>query len=540
MLRRLVERVHQEVEARGQRADDLGRALTCLSLAVTVLVSTILGSYLGRQQLSNPFLHYDIAFTEAARRAAQVRFADRGSLSGARYGRGRQLWMIAVGEVLGLESQVPLQFMPIGCVLLSLAYFTVFKRFLGSDLMAAAMTLHQMVNPSQLLGLYSTFAYGLGLALYLGILLLIVRALDDKHPVEVLVLFVLAAAINLVHYAFTVWVILTAVIVNVWMWIGRRRRTEPNTRRDVQQFLPFALFVIVVFLGFNEVFYDSYLGHLGDAKALGGGWAAFFNRLPWTPIEVGEAAYEFTYRRSELVSVLSTLHLCLLLAPVVLGVFLHAVAAMRGRATYHFTTVRLVVWSLIPAGVIDTLIYALRGNIGIKYFVLVYPVATMWFLKRIGRKRLAVAGLVGLLGLSAVRLGLELAEGQLALEPLSYSQTGTATSWYHEHTADRDALVLSDLNLYGKLLVEGAAYGHQPGLLVVAPDVYDWLLGKNSAEVEDVSRSDYLFLDVGSDAPLRTPFWRSLEPLRSHRASIAENDAAVKLYDDDFVWILQP
>jgi hypothetical protein len=540
MLRRLFAQADQAAEARGQQADSLDRALTRLLLMVTVLVSTAVGAYLGRKQLSNSFLHYDIAFTETARGAEHVEFLDRGSLSGARYARGRQLWMIAVGELLGLQSQVPLQFMPIGSALLSVAYFAVFKRFLGSSVVAAAMTLHQMVNPSQLLGLYSTFAYGLGMTLYLGILLLVVRTLDDRHPVEVLLLFVLATAINLVHYALTVWVILTAVIVNVWMWLSRRRLTEPDARRDARQFLPLALFMIVVFLGFNEVVYDSYLPHLGDSDGLGGGWAIFFNRLPWVRIEVGEAVYEFSYQRSNLISVLSTLHLCLILVPVVLGVSLRGAATIRGRATCSLSTAGLAVWSLLPVGVIDTLIYALRGNIGVKYFILVYPVATIWFLKEIGGKRLAIVGLIGLLGLSTARLAVELREGHLALSPLSYSEARTVTSWYHEHTAGPDAVVLSDLNLYGKLLVEGATYDHQPGLLVITPQVYDWLLGRNSAQVQDVGRCDYLVLDVGSSAPLMTPFWRSLEPLRSHRASITENDAAVKLYDDNFVWILQP
>jgi len=532
--------VNRETTLRGQQTKTSDRALARLFLALTILVSTIVGAHLGRKQLSNPFLHYDIAFTEAARRADRVEFPDHGSLSGARYGRGRQLWMIAVGGLLGLESQIPLQFMPIGSVLLSMAYFAMFKRLLGSNVMAGAMTVHQMINPSQLLGLYSTFAYGLGMTLYLGVLLLLVRTFDKKHRVEVVLLFFIGAAINFVHYAFTVWVILTVLVLSLWIWLGRRCLQRPVICGKAQHLVPFALFMLVVFLTCNEAFYDSYLAHVMDAKTLGGGWAAFFNRLPWVRTAVGEAAYEFTYRRIELISALSSLHLLLIVTPVIIGVSIWVIACAQRRAVRCRTVAGLVLWALIPVGVIDTAIYALRGNIGVKYFVLVYPMATVWFVKHLGGRRRAFMGIILLLGLSAMRLGVELREGQLALEPLSYSETKMPTEWYHQHALVPDGAVLSDLNLYGKLLVEGAAYDHRPGLLVITPGVYDWLLGRHATDVEEVARSDYIILDVGSEAPLMTPFWRSLEPLRSHRASIAHSNATVKLYDDGAVWILRP
>lgn len=532
--------MNRETTARGQPTKIADRALTRLFLVLTILVNTIVGAYLGRNQLSNPFLHYDIAFTEAARGATRVDFPDRGSLSGARYGRGRQLWLIAVGELLGLGSQIPLQFMPIGSVLLSIAYFAMFKRLLGSSAMASAMTVHQMINPSQLLGLYSTFAYGLGMTLFLGILLLLVRTLDDKRSVEVVLLFFIGAAINFVHYAFTVWVILTVLVLTLWIWPGRRCFQGPIVCGRAHHLPLFALFMLALFMTCNDAFYDSYLAHVGDAKTLGGGWAAFFNRLPWVRTGVAEAAYEFTYRRSELISVLSTVHLLLILIPVILGVSCWVFECAQHRVVRCRRVSGLVVLALIPVGVIDTGIYALRGNIGVKYFVLVYPMATIWFVKHFGGNKLALMGIILLLGLSAMRLGVEMEEGQLALEPLSYSETKMSSEWYHQHTLFPNGAVLSDLNLYGKLLVEGAAYDHRPGLLVITPGVYDWLLGRHSTDVEDVSRSDYLILDVGSEAPLITPFWRSLEPLRSHRASIANSNATIKLYDDGAVWIMRP
>ena len=514
--------------------------MTRLFLVLTVLASTIVGAHLGGKRLSNPFLHYDIAFTEAARDSDQVRFPDHGSLSGARYGKGRQFWMIALGNLLGLESQIPLQFLPVGSMLLSMAYFAIFKRLLGSNVMASAMTLHQMINPSQLLGIYGTFAYGLGMTLYLGILLLLVRTLEKKHPAGIVVLFFIGAAINFVHYAFTVWVILTVLILDLWIRLGRRHSQEHATVREARHLLPFALFMLVVFLTCNEAFYDSYLAHVGDAKTLGGGWAVFFNRLPWIRTAAGEAAYEFAYRRSDLISVLSTLHLLLIVVPVILGVSSWVTARARGSTIHPRAIAGLLVWALIPVGVIDTAIYALRGNIGVKYSVLVYPMATVWFVKRMVGKKLALIGSILMLGLSATRLGVELREGQLALDPLSYSEAKTATEWYHQHAVVSGGPVFSDLNLYGKLLVEGVAYEHRPGLLVITPDVYDWLLGRNSPRVEDITENDYLFLDVGSDAPLETPFWRSLEPLRRYRDRITDGNATVRLYDDGDVWIMRP
>jgi hypothetical protein len=378
------------------------------------------------------------------------------------------------------------------------------------------------------------------MTLYLGILLLLMRTLDERRTGEVAQLFLFGAAINFVHYAFTVWVILTVVILDLWIRLGRRHFPEHVSGREARHLLPFALFMVVVFLTCNEAFYDSYLAHVGDAETLGGGWAAFFNRLPWTRVVVVEAGYPFTYRRCELISVLSTLHLLLIVIPVILGVSMWVIAHAQRSTIGCPTTTGLLVWALVPAGVIDTAIYGLRGNIGVKYFVLVYPVATVWFVKQMAGKKLASIGVILMLGLSAVRLGVELREGQLALDPLSYSEAKNATEWYHQHAVVPGAPVFSDLNLYGKLLVEGVAYEHRPGLLIITPEVYDWLLGRNSARVGDITENDYLILDVGSDAPLETPFWRSLEPLRRHRDRITHGNATVKLYDDGVVWIMRP
>ena len=88
-----------------------------------------------------------------------------------------------------------------------------------------------------------------------------------------------------------------------------------------------------------------------------------------------------------------------------------------------------------------------------------------------------------------MRLIVESTEGTYAEQPLSYSQTEIATTWYHQHTAAMpNTLVFSDLNLYGKLLVKGASYQDSaltpPSLTTISPSVYDWLVGKEPIATE--------------------------------------------------------
>ena len=187
-----------------------------------LLLSILVGAYLGRRQVTNPFLHYDVAFTEAARDELHVHFFEEGALTNIRLAPGRALWQITMGKLLGLDSQITLQFLPIGSAILAVTYFAFFKRLLGTNLVAALMTLHQMMNPSQLSGVYSIFAYAAGTALYLGFVLMLLRTLEKKRIADVLLLCAIAVALNATHYAYTSWVILTALIMNAALWMMRR------------------------------------------------------------------------------------------------------------------------------------------------------------------------------------------------------------------------------------------------------------------------------------------------------------------------------
>jgi hypothetical protein len=515
-----------------------------------VLVCVLVGSYLGLQQVTNPYLHISVAFSEVMRYQDQVTFFEEGAFSSQRYTPGRALWMVTVGKILGLDSQVNLQFLPIGSIILSIVYFAFFKKILGSYLLAALMTLHQMLNPSQLGGVYSVFAYGFGTALYLGFVLLFLRFQEKANIRDLLLIFAIVIATNAIHYAFTIWILITALLMTIWGWVARRWMNADRLAWTPVLTINLVLFIVVIFLTFNDVFYDSYLPYVGDVELLGGGWATFFNRLPWVGLGAGEADYEFGYQRNQLVSALSTTHLLFIILPVAAGM-LYTLITFRRKSSIerdsNFYAAQAMVWVLVLTGVIDLVIYSLRGNIGLKFFVLIFPVATIWFLNQLGGRRLALFGASILLILSLTRLAVESSQGSIGVRPISYSQTDTFTSWYFENTADPNAHIYSDLNSYGKLLVKGSSY-HLPGyylpeLRVIDPEIYDWILGKEipgENVLAQLKKSSYIILDVYSDTPLRTPFWRELQPLAWHRQSVNTNSASVKLYDDGMIWIFQP
>jgi hypothetical protein len=538
------------------RKRDLNQALSLWFALVVVLLAVLVGAFLGKRQVTNYYLHHDVAFAEAARTESQVDFYDSGALSSQRYSPGRALWQIAMGKLLGLDTQVILQFLPIGSALLAVIYFAFFKRMLGGSVVAALMTLCQMVNPAQLSGVYSIFAYALGTALYLGFVLAFLRVLERRNTAGIFLLFAVAIALNATHYAFTTWIILTAVFMNAGVWAMRRSAQGRQSSHLPEYTLAFVGFAVVIFLAFNEAFYDSYLPHAGDIETLGGGWATFFRRLPWVHaaaeqtlgIAAGAVSSPFGYERSEVLDLLSTANLLVILMPIAFGMPLRLLRIWRSRRDHRdgigFTLTEVTIWALILTGVVDLLIYSLRGNVGLKYFALVYPVATIWFLRQMGGKRLVALGVGLLLAFSLVRLRVESTVGSIGVRPLSYGQAEAAVTWYHQYWPEPGARVLSGLNLYGKLVVKGASYPypalHRPGLLIIGPEVYDWLLGRQMSLPLDVARASSILLDVGSDAPLRTAFWRELQPLSWHRAEVEQNPAAVKVYDDGLVWILKP
>ena len=300
--------------------------------------------------------------------------SQRRTFSSLNYVRGTS-WLISV-RLLGLDSYVRLQFLPLGSIVLSLLFFAFFKRLLGSAILASAMTLYMMMNPSQLGGVYSVFAYAAGTALYLGFILLFLRVQRTRRLPEILLLFAVAVAANAIHYAYTVWIILTALIMNAQIWVMRRSADGSQHARMPEYTIAFVLFVVVIFLGFSKVFYNAYLPVLGQADVLGGGWASFFHRLPLPAsgrsllssiLGIAEVSYWASYSRSALVSTLSTLNLLLILAPIGVGILLWLFRRIRHHKEDTDAAIEPVVWALLLTGVLGSAIYSIRVTSGNKY-----------------------------------------------------------------------------------------------------------------------------------------------------------------------------
>ncbi len=507
-----------------------------LFFILTLILSTCFGLYLSFEQVTDPFLYYDIAFIKSLQDASQMIVPKSGPFASLQYVPGREMLMLQFVNMMGITPET-LQFLPLGTIFISLSLYLLSLRVLKSPLMACSITLYLTLNLSHAAALYSTFAYAFGLPIFFAVLTLSPRLFNRLGARDVMLSLLLFIGAHLIHYTVASWIITFLVGSNIAIWLYQVLKpvnfSVLTTRTTPAYHLSLAFIIIYFF--FNETLYKSFLPLIG-LETLDGAVQRF---LIYLSIEQPLSRSLYLFTRPTEVSLISVLSLLIILIPILVGVLVQLWQLIRQRSLLNDVQ-RPMMWGILAMGIIDAVAYSIRGSISTKSFSMIFPIITLLYVQRSGKRTLYYGMAILLLSLSVLKAGIFLNHSYVITsdnDRLAYSNIEPSAKWLQDSTSKPQLTLLADMNLYGKYLVASVEEESQPILQGYTDSLFENTLhGAN----EWGNKIDYLVIDLVSQEPVIGFVWALYSPLNGYLNEIAGNSTLHIVYDDGSVWFTKP
>lgn len=508
-----------------------------------VLLVALLQAWLGiRAGLTNPFLHFDVAYVAGTTGKSHLLYPKGGPFASLSYVPGREVAMSMLYRVAGFDDPARFQFLPLGIVLISLCYYLLLFRVAGSALLATLTTIALLLDPSHFQGIYSMFAYALAFPLYLTFLLIFLTTFSKRTPSSLIALTLIFGAVYFIHYTVTTWIIGIAFVSSVLAIIAQRMQGVRQRSRVLATIGigNLALAMICFYVFFNRALYESFAPFAGRGSAVEA-LVNFRTRLPFLSSRI--TAGPFDYVQPHIVSLISTLHLGLLLLLVILGFGAIGIQQLMRRGCPLSLPVVIVSIGFLASAVVDIAAYTSRGDVSTKFLSLAFPLLVSVLLAQALGWRGATVVAIGLSMVVGVKLWVAWDEGYFSTVPSGYEAVEPGLSWAIDHTSG-SVDVTSGLDTYGKLLVIGAEKGRVFAYHPLSDGIYAAILDRDATKTVPAAATacqcSVIVADIASSAPLDGLFWARLKPWSSNRAALATTQSVDRVYDDGTIWILLP
>jgi len=504
---------------------------------ITVCISTCFGTFLSSQKVTDPFLYYDIAFVKSIQDERQINFPDVGPYKSLSLAPGRSVILAQYANMMGINPEA-LQFFPLGSILISATFYYLALRFLKSPIIACLITLYLILNLSHATALYSVFAYGIALPILFGVMLVYMNIFDRREIIDIVLLLLLFIAANFIHYTIATWVILFLFGAN--LLVGFRTVVDKYQQSYPQAIQVYYLTsaLVVIFFTFNQVIYESFLPFFGSSSLEG----AAQNFLSYLSFGISENSSPYSFPRSRLIGLVSTFTLLLILVPISVGLIYHIWNHFK-----HSPTERVInVWTpilggILLIGIVDSAVYSVRGSISTKAFSILFPLLTLHYFQRTGKRSLAVVVAIILFATSIIKIGAFYENSYLISNDklnTTIDEIRPSSEWMTKNGPNNKYYLLADLNLYGKYLLSSVNDSKEPIFLSFDDDNYARVIGESSETWK--STPDIIAVDAASSEPLIGFVWGRYKPLKEYADRIINNPAINLIYDDGSIWLAKP
>jgi general stress protein CsbA len=466
-----------------------------------------------------------------------MNFPDVGPYTSLGLAPGRSFILAQYVNMMGVNPEA-LQFFPLGSLLISATFYYLALRFLKSPILACLITLYLTLNLSHATALYSVFAYGIALPILFGVMLIYMNLSERRERIDIVLLLLLFIAANFIHYTIATWVILFLVganlIVGFRTVIDKYQQSYPHA---IQVYYLTSAF-IVIFFTFNQTIYESFLPFFGSNSLEG----AVQNFLSYLSFGIPENFSHYSFPRSRVIGLVSMFTLLLILVPIMVGL----IYDIWNQFKHSPTEREINLWSpimggILLIGIIDSAVYSVRGSISTKAFSIIFPLLTLHYFQRTGKRSLAVVVAIILFATSIIKIGVFYENSYL----ISNNDLNTginriypSSEWMTNHETNDKYYLLADLNLYGKYLLTSVNDSKEPIFLSFDDNSYAKVIGESNHEWK--STPDIIAVDVASSEPLIGFVWGRYKPLMEYADRIINNPAINLIYDDGSIWLAKP
>lgn len=490
---------------------------------------------------ANPFVYYRVARAEMFTTAGHLLPIDVGTMKFDPARLGTELLLISMNEVTGLPVEV-IQYLPLGLVFTALAYLALTKAATGSNLLAYLVAFSIAFDGMMSVCYDSANVWSWQYPFTVLFLLALLLFLRRPSVAFVIVLIILYGGLYTIHVPGVFWTILEVTAVALLVLAARAATRKPPTFA-IAYTLPL-LFLVTEF-AFDDALYFR-IKHF----ASGGYFNDFF--IVWLPTviqkllgqTVVQERYLFAAPLNLFTAWVTAIKPVLLTIPLIIYLIARGVKLVK-LAPRHWpspdpATALLV--AIVSVGVMHMLIYLVYGgSLSLHYLNLMYPLAAVIALRKLGVKRVLTVGLIACWCVVSV-VG---TAGYLKDFPRtpSYQEVKTSYSWLQQHGHPSPS-ILTDLDTYGKLTTLGSYEGNlsrfrtydveRYGLVVEDDKPAENRLGFLKNDI------DYVIIASGpyEDNPItESSAWRTYEPLSLYRGNIENNAAMMKVYDGSIIEI---
>jgi hypothetical protein len=452
--------------------------------------------------------------------------------------QGSELLRLILGKVCGLSVQ-ELQSLPIGAILVPLAFYIVCRQFLNPKV-AALLSVSVAFDPTVVFSSYHTSIYAWSRPLLLTFVLLYSMILQKKTPGLVILSIMVFTTLFTIYWTGSALMISFTFLVNVllataWVTSVRRGASAPSALT-----ISNAIAFLVIYLGFGEFAYNLLPSIIGQG-ASGQLGSAFFSLTQRVLQLIGLAPPEetvyATYGGTSPTLTIQVFRYLLMSFPVI---WLLIKGVIKATATRKIilsqNPTSLVLWSLVGTVLSHTLLYSSYGHASTRYVALLGPLIAAMALAMCTTSDRIRVGFATVLGLLACA-NFAIAYPQVP-QHASWAEIRPAATWFLEKAEQK--ILISNVGTYGMFAVESAPNAIPPMYTCYSDTEYASVINAEDEASQSQEPRGYIVIDKKVTSHEICPGFLYFEPLSGQLDQINHNTNINSIYDNGSIRILAP
>jgi len=437
---------------------------------------------------------------------------------------------ISIVLILSKISQIPpslLQFIPIVGVLLIGIYFITCREISNSIILSILATF-LMINIPEPMTFFTIWPHAFGFFLFIVFTFLMVQYLKNFDIRWIILIILVYLAVHFYSYTVEAWLILFSVLISFIFFFYTR-----NLQISKKLFLN-AFILFLIFLGFNQIFYEGYLAKGRFLNTITESTELFFN--DYLNLNIQNREYMYNSANNSFTTISGFLYISISSAIIIFFLIFLIKEHFWNSRKYDERNIFLFI-TLFLIAIFDILIYAAIGTFQLRTIYIFFPILLIIALPILTtpKKTLLILSILSIIIFSHSLFSWT-NEAYIS-NSNQYEFLKASSNWFFTNAIEYDAL--SDLRTGDKFLLEGIEnnkfyinniinYNHYSFIVDTSPSLTE------SKNLEKIAR--YLILNTYSNR-IESLSWEYYKPFETFMPTINQNIFLNKIYSDPFISI---
>jgi len=504
-----------------------------LIFVLFIILSFFLPIFYSTKGVTDPFSFWHTAYIQKFINTSHFPLED--SLYSPKYIPGAMSMLIIFAKVTGIEPK-SLQFIPIVGLMLPITYYSLCKKFTAKEIYIFIVTLMMLNIPSPMEFL-TTWPHAFGYYLYLVFLLAYCDIFKTRTVEKLIIIMLVFLGIHFYSYTAESWALSFLIVINIVLLVLSFLNKNYRTKVRINLLVLF----LVVFLGFNKIFYEAYLPQGRYINTMIESHRLFFYNygklfsLPETDKYIYRAEPNLILSLLGFIYVSSLITIILLVGFIVFRNIIknkRFVETVKNLSEFSFFKI-----AIVTVGVIDIIIYAAAGVVNLRYIYFLFPLLVLISLNQLNIKNLFKLNiLLILLFVITSHTFLSWQSDKFIFNNSKYRDMEPSAYWFFENTLEKKAII--DLRTGNKYLLESLFKNTNFERSFINADGYQLLVEGTHSNSNLRNIAPYVVINKRLNR-IQTLKWGNFEPIYKYSTQINENVNLRRIYEDDFIWIFK-